>query len=102
MGIDYDGILLVGGYYGDIQPIIEKMLDTEEFEDYGIDEILGHLGLDAAFPYFDSGFEVAYIGFRMPTTVVKDDWYVAFEKAAKDWEEITGVPARIMGVQHIY
>lgn len=99
MGIDYDGKLLVGGDYDDVSAAVDKYTGDEDMCKY---EVLEELGLSYASPYFDCDISECYIGFEFPDTPLAEGWHKAFEDAAAKWKELTGVDAKIMGVQNIW
>lgn len=103
MGIDYDGKLLVGGHFEDVSEIVEKTIEACT-DEYGMceSEALEELGLDYASPYYDCPLEECWVGFEFPDTPFTEGWYKAFEEAAKKWKELTGVDAKLMGVQNIW
>jgi len=102
MGIEYSGILLVGGDWEDISEVVEDYLEKVGDEDMGPYGVLEELGLEYASPYFDCPLEHCYIGFEFPPTRLTEGWCNKFEEAAAKWKELTGADAKIMGVQDIY
>jgi len=99
MGIDYSGKLLVGGYYDDVSDAVNKYIGDKDIDEC---EVLEELGLSYASPYFDCDINECYVGFEFPDTPFTEGWYKQFEDAAAKWKYLTGVDAKIMGVQHIW
>jgi|SRR5690554_3371646 len=101
MGIDYDGKLLVGGHYEDVSNIVDDKIQEDEYNEDRY-QVLDELDLSYASPYFDCDLTECYVGFEFPDTPFTEGWHKQFEDAAVKWKELTGVDAKIMGVQNIW
>ena len=96
MGIDYDGKLIVGGDYDDVAHLIPEDCEDEY-------DVLGGLGLDWAFPYFDCCISDCTVGYALPDLPLNDPKsYEVIKEYAERWEGLTGKEALLIGTQHIY
>jgi len=102
MVIDIEGKMLVGERVSKLN-ISEEMLEQYDCEDEY--EFYTEI-LDYASPYFDSDPEDWFVGYGISNTSIGDDgwtvWVNRVEEAAKNFQRLTGVPARLIGTQNVF
>lgn len=97
MGVDIGGGIIVGELRENVHlPDIEGLEDYELAEFYNMNELS---------PCYDSDIESRYVGYKVSrNTLVTDiDKFIEdVQKKAKIFEDITGVPARLIGAQDVW
>lgn len=102
MGIDYDGGMIVGEVMSNIQ-IPDEYESMYGYYLYLEDE---H-DMYSMHPYYDADVEDWAIGFQVPDVKMSDvygdsAWYCDLKYKAKQFKDLTGVEARLIGTQNIY
>jgi len=96
MGIDIDGGMIVGEEVNKIN-IPEKYEDIYEwFEDTGMSKFS---------PWFDAEIESCVVGFMIHDISVddiNDSWIESIREKAARFKEITGIPAKLIGMQDVW
>lgn len=95
MGIDYSGGMIVGAKGSEIPVLID--------EDF-YEELIGH-GMTYMSEHYDAGDDHRYYGYLIDDILVSqmdDEWLRKINELASKFEEITGVPASLIGTQDIY
>lgn len=96
MGIDYNGGMIVGALGSDLN-IPEKY---EYLSEWAEDNNMTTMSL-----YYDADSESQYMGFEIEDILVSEinnDWIKSLKTFSKKFEDITGVPAKLIGTQNIY
>ncbi len=109
MGVDYSSRLLVV-IDKNIVPLLEDMLDPEEYEDYGdVNGVIEELGLDYASPWYDADISYWTIGFRISNPTYDDlrnqesEWWDEFNKYGAELNRLFGEgEISLEAHQHIY
>ena len=98
MGVDYSGRMIVGCNADNIS------YDDEEFE-YGYEYCEEH-DLDSYSLWYDAGTDGQVWGFTVKDVTILsdefDNWVNMVKRKAKEFEEITGEKAMLIGMQNIY
>lgn len=101
MGIYIDGGMIVGERADKVEVTDEMMKQydlDDEYEFYT--EVLDNMS-----PYYDSEPEDWIVGYEMPDVEVGGDnwtlWVNRVEEAAKNFERLTGVKAKLFGSQDV-
>lgn len=100
MSIDYDGCMIVGRYADDISDWLESGEDPDDPWD-----LLENSGMTHASLYYDAPIREAVIGFRVDDVMVNsmtEGWLDTVVAHATKFEELTGVPAKLIGTQNIW
>ena len=102
MGIDIDGGMIVGERASKLN-ITEEILESHDCEDECefFCEIIDHMS-----PYYDSDPDDWIVGYEIPDVLIQsqefDQWWLRVREMAINFEKLTGVPARLIGSQHVY
>lgn len=113
MGTAYEGGMLVGRHGRELPEITSDWLpddwegnNEEDIESLSDWEILEELELDMYCNYFDADKDGSYIGFEVNNVSIDDPdfdkWVEEVKVKSKEFEDITGVKAKLIGCQHIY
>jgi hypothetical protein len=98
MGIDYDGGMIVGA--------IGSAISVPDDSELALYEWAEDQGMESMSQWFDCDDEYKYYGFCVIDTLVsdiKDDgWLDGVRKKAELFEQLTGVPASLIGTQNIW
>jgi hypothetical protein len=98
MGIDYDGKLLVGLDYEDVD--LSLLPDYNEEDEQ---ECLYKNNIATASPYFDAPIEDCTIGIELGDLPLDTDEYItAIENAKSRFIELFGVTPKLIGTQNIW
>lgn len=96
MGVNYSGGMIVGAPAGGIS------YDEEQFEEY---EFLEEHGMESYSLWYDSDASGQVWGFPVEDVDILskefDDWVSMVKRKAKQFEDITGVKAQLIGMQNI-
>jgi hypothetical protein len=95
MGIDVDGALFIGNKVDLIEK--EELVNQEDWAE--------EIGLDTISPWYDCAEEYQYVGFGIDSVLVSDMtelWISNMKEKAKRFEELTGVPAKLIGMQNVW
>ena len=98
MGIDYDGNMIVG----------EKVSKCSFPDDMDECEILDWINDNDMWdmsPWFDCDLDERTIGFKVdniPVEEMNEIWLNGIREKANKFEELTGVKARLIGMQNIW
>jgi hypothetical protein len=98
MGISYGGGMLVG-----CEGLPPEPDDWDEDESEEWYEHLEGLGIESYSQYYDADYCDCYFGFPVGNCLVEniDQWIVMVKDLAKEFEDITGVKAELVGTQNI-
>lgn len=113
MGIDYDGGMIVGLHYEDIENFDKVFNEWAEVQEEESDtckyDFLEDHDLETMSPYFDANLEDCVIGFRISDIdlnpndpEIMKDFSREINKIAEEFKSIFGVYPRLIGCQHIY
>ena len=96
MGIDYSGGMIIGAAAEDIS------YDDEQFEEY---EFLEEHDMTSYSLWYDSDTDGQVWGFPVSDVDILsdefDDWVSMVKRKAQEFEKITGVKAKLIGMQDI-
>lgn len=61
------------------------------------------MGFDRMYPQYDADEEDCYYGFTVSAVDIEDidEWVIIVKRLSKKFEEVTGVPARLIGSQNV-
>jgi hypothetical protein len=94
MGIDYSSKMLVV-WDGDVIPLLEEMLELEEYEDCNdVNDLMDELGLDSASPWCDSPQDAWVIGFR----IYSPSYEQLLDQESEWWVEFNGYVDKLVGL----
>ncbi len=97
MGIDYDGGMIVGE--------LGSYLSVPDDFDGNMHDFIEEHDMDTMSLYFDADTDYQYIGFKVPNIMVADldsVWINGIKSKAEKFEELFGVPAKLVGTQNIW
>ncbi len=98
MGIDYDGKLMVGLDYEDVD--LSVLPDYDEEDEM---ECLYQNNLTSASPYFDADISNCIVGIELGDLNLDTDEYITtIENAKSKFIELFGVTPRLIGTQNIW
>lgn len=98
MGIDYDGKLMVGLDYEDVDLSLLPNYDEEDEQ-----ECLYQNNIATASPHFDAPIEYCTIGIELGDLSLDNDGYITvIENAKSRFIELFGVTPKLIGTQHIW
>jgi hypothetical protein len=95
MGIDYDGGMIIG-------EIGSKLCEPDTYDGFG--EWVEDNDMKAMSLHYDAGSDFQNIGFAVPDIAIAEmdgEWLADVKAKARKFEEITGVPAKLIGTQNI-
>lgn len=95
MGIDTDGGMIIGERGHKIEAP-----EGEDFADWAEDNKLERMAM-----YYDADTDDCYYGFTIVDVLVEDmtgEWLQYIHKLANKFEELTGVPAMLIGTQDVW
>ena len=96
MGVSYNGGMIVGAVTSDIS-------EPEDYEE-GIREWAYENDMDTMCQYYDCDNDECFTGFTVkdvPVSEMTGDWLKDVKEKAAKFEELTGVPALLIGTQDI-
>ena len=96
MGIDYSGGMIVGEEFG-------KINIPEDYEGEGY-EWVEDVGLERFSPWYDAEVEYCVVGFSVSDVSVDEitgEWLSIVQRKARKFYELTGVKAKLIGMQDI-
>ena len=96
MGIDIDGRMIVGASGSDVY----NAVDVDDYLEWAEEECL------CVCPaFYDAGFERSMVGFEVKAIDPNDpeflDWLANVVALSKDFKELTGLDAMLMGTQDV-
>ena len=97
MGIYYSGGMIIG-------EAGSKVNVPEEFED-DVYEWLEDNDMEYMSLYYDADSDGQIFGFKVsdiPVSDIDEEWLALIKERAEKFEELTGVPARLIGTQDIW
>lgn len=102
MGIDYNGLMLVGCHYNDLHDDVKEEIDGTY--DGDVWEWANQKNLYLASEWFDCGTEGMIIGFKVENVYLADfdDWVINTKKLFDEAFKIFKVPPKLIGTQDIY
>lgn len=112
MGIDYDGGMIVGADAEEVSGVIcfefegESVFGTEDnyFEDFY--EWYEDNGMSTYSLWYDCGLEGQVVGFTVndvdPLADEFETWISSVKEKAVKFKELTGVEAKLIGMQNIW
>lgn len=95
MGIDYSAGMIVGCHGEDLNWPEDCECEYEWAEDNGLERMSNH---------YDADYLNSYFGFLVKDVLVDDidEWLKEVKKLAKEFEDLTGNKASLIGAQDIY
>jgi hypothetical protein len=115
MGIDYDGGMLVGCHGAEFSVLSDCpehyfddicLEEGESIEDLDDNEVMEGLGLESYAEYYDADIDCSYVGFPIGNVEVHsedfEEWLADVKVKASEFEEITGIKAKLIGCQRIW
>ena len=104
MGISYDAEILVGEHMGKVKiPEYDAKVNDYD-EDEHPWEYFASNGMTMCSEYYDSDDDCFHVGFTVPDVPViemDDAWLANIHILAAKFEELTGVPAKLIGATDI-
>lgn len=101
MGIDIEGMMIVGERFDKIEALPE-LLNKYNVDD---EDDFVEKYFDYCSPYFDAPTEHFVIGFGVNDVPIDSEefaiWIDDVKEKAKEFEEITGIKAKLIGTQHV-
>lgn len=94
MGIDIDGGMIVGEYANKMDLQCEDLYDL----------LVEIHGMSCMSPWFDCGSDEYFFGYIVDDINVRDldtQWLIEITRMAIKFEDMTGVPARLVGMQDV-
>jgi len=96
MGIDINGGIIVG-------EIGSKLVSVDAPD--GLTEWAEYNGMETMSTYYDADSNDCYYGFAVPDILVSDidqAWIDALKAKAQKFEQMTKIPARLIGTQNVW
>lgn len=97
MGMDIGGGMIVGAW-------AEEISEPDDYEDEFCEWAEGE-GLDCYSMYYDATEEGQFCGFTVDDVDTKDlnlEWLDKVKQLGTKFEELTGVPAKLVGMQDVW
>jgi hypothetical protein len=99
MGIDIDGVLLIGGEVCYLR-IPEEF--EEDVQDY-VNHLYDEYELRTVSPYYDCDLSEQMIGFKLTQgDKTLDDFFVEIKNKSEKFKEITGIEPKLMGLANVW
>lgn len=99
MGIDIDGVLLIGCPVRDLEIPEEFSEDIREY----VDNLYDEYDLITVSPYFDCDVFDQMIGFKLKQgDKTLDDFFVEIKNKSENFKEITGIDPKLMGLANVW
>lgn len=96
MGIDIDGGMIVGAHGSDLPWNPDSDLHPGDWVE--------SMGMVTLCEYYDGGFDNSFFGFHvrpMKVSEMDDAWLYEIKDMAREFENITGVDAYLIGAQDV-
>jgi len=100
MRMNIKGGMIIGGLAAEI----EVLVPTEVEDNISLDEYMEDNGLDRMDLHYDCGDDSRYYGFRINDILVSDingDWLDKIKVKAAEFEDLTGLKAKLIGCQDV-
>ena len=97
MGVDYDGGIIIGE--------LGRYLSVPDEFDGNMNDFVEEHDMDTMSLHYDADTDFQYIGFKFPNVLVSGidgEWIDDVKDKAILFEELFGVPAKLVGTQNIW